>query len=574
MQINRNSLFYGVLSLTACSLLAACVDDKYDLTDIDTTSRVTVKDLTIPIKLKEMKLDKVIKLDDNENISIIPVNGKDAYAISKSGDISTSNFDVAGIHVAETDIDEMTVPVQVPGSLPGVHLNLDVPVPEIKKKNYNFTMSNVDDNLLSLESVETVNPIKIDMVLSINSGIVDANNKVTFEGMEIKIPWGLMTKSTQYDPTTGVLKIDPLTVGTDGKATYSFYAYGLDLGDAGKINQINHSLSIAGEVGVVGGNIHLDLDSSRIPSDFFFSTKINVSSFDLASFCGDIDYKMNEISIDPISLNDLPEFLDSPDTKIRIADPSIVVNINNPVGAYNLTGSGNIVLTSEFEGGNTTEITSGTFNILKSGANLSFGSDGDVNYTYVPFAGLGDILTNDNVGGLPKSISVKLQNIRFAGKAINFPIGKAIEKAQGDYRFSAPLGFADGSQVIYETEVNDFGDDVMNDVNVKYLKVSAKCSTDLPVGVKLSVIPIDKQGNPIAVKENSDDFNVLPNSQGTPVALSIEAPNGYLKDIDGIKFRATVYQDGGSTQPLGPELTIHLEDIQITVDGYYETDFN
>ncbi|MDE6342384.1 MAG: hypothetical protein K2K93_08710 [Muribaculaceae bacterium] len=571
MQINRNSLFYGVLSLTACSLLAACVDDKYDLTDIDTTSRVSVNDLTVPIKLKEIKLDKVIKLDDNENISIIPVNGKDAYAIIKVGDINTSSFDIAGIHVDRTDIDEMKVTVPVPSLLPGRNVNKTVQIPAMEKKEYKFTMDNIDDNLLSLESVETVNPLKIEMIMSIPAGIVDANNHVSFDNVKIQIPWGLMANSTMYDPATGILELEPLPVQPDGTASFSFYAYGLNLGDAGKIKE--GKLDIEGEVGVTSGDINLDVDPSRIPSDFFFSTKINVSSFDLASFCGDIDYRMNDIQIDPISLSDLPEFLDSPDTKLRIADPSIVVNINNPVGTYDLTGSGKIVLTSEFEDGNSTVVSSETFNILKSGAHLSFGSMNE-EYTYVPFDGLGDILTNNNVGGLPKSIKVNLQNIRFFGKAKNFPIGSSIAKAEGDYRFSAPLGFADGSKVIYETEVDDFGEDVMNDVNVKYLKVSAKCTTDLPVGIKLSVIPVDKQGNPISVKENSDNFDVQPHSMGTPVSLSIEAPNGYLKDIDGIKFRATVYQDGGNTEPLGPNLTINLEDIQVTVDGYYQTDFN
>lgn len=570
MQINRNSFFYGVLSLTACSLLAACFDDKYDLSDIDTTSRVSVNDLTVPIKLKDIKLNQVIKLDDNENISIIPVNGKDAYAIIKGGDIETSDFNIGAIHVGATDIKTSTVSVPIP-SVPGIDVNLDVNIPTMEKRPYDFKMTDIDASLISLESIETVNPIKIDMILSIPPGIVDANNKVEFRNIRIKIPTDLMAMSTDYNPEDGILIINELPVQPDGTATYSFYAYGLNLGSKGNIDEIDHSLTIAGEVGVESGLIHLEVDSSRIPSDFFFSTKINVSAFDLASFCGDIDYKMNEISIDPISLSGLPEFLDSPDTKIRIANPSIVVDINNPVGPYNLSGSGQIVLTSEFEGENSTTVSSDNFPISTSGAKLSFGSYSD-DYTYVAFDGLGDILTNDHVGGLPKSIKVNLRDIRFQGHAKDFPIGRSIDKAQGSYSFSAPLGFEDGSIVIYDTDVNDFGEDVIDDVFVKYLKLSAVVTSDLPVGVKLEVIPIDKNGNPIAVKEDSN-FDVLPNAT-TPVTLSIEGANGYIRNMDGIKFRATVYQNNGSTQPLGPELNLKIDDIRISVDGYYETDFN
>lgn len=565
MQIFRHSLPFGVIALSAAALLSGCVDDNYDLTDVDTTTRVTVNDLTIPIELKEINLKDVIKLDDNENISIINVNGKEAYAIQKGGSINTSDFKINPIHVAAPTIGSSQTSINVP-SVPGININTQVAIPSMDMKPYDFRMNNIDASLLSLEMVKTVSPIKVDMTLRIPYGIVDANNSVAFSNISVQLPWGLMANSSDYDSTSGILNIAYLPVGNNGIATYSFYAYGLDLGSKGTI--ANHSLSISGEVGLKGGLIDLNINSSRLPSDFTLSTEFQVSAFDIASFTGNIDYHMDQIDIAPIALNDLPEFLDSPDTEIRIADPSIEININNPVGQYGLVGSGKIELTSVFNAGYTTTATSDQFTIPQSGANLNFGT----NSGQIPFNGLGDILANSNAGGLPVSIKVNLLDIQFKGHAVDFPIG-TIENAVGDYSFSAPLGFADGSKVIYDTEVNDFGEDVIDRVFVNHLKLNALCTTDLPVGVQLSVIPIDKNGNPIAVKENSADFNVVPNSQRQPVSLVIEGANGPIRNLDGIKFRATVYQNNNSTQPLGPELNIKLDDIRISVDGYYETDF-
>ena len=47
--MNRQFLVNGLLSITAVSMMTGCVDDKYDLNDIDTTSRFTVDNLTVPI---------------------------------------------------------------------------------------------------------------------------------------------------------------------------------------------------------------------------------------------------------------------------------------------------------------------------------------------------------------------------------------------------------------------------------------------------------------------------------------------------------------------------------------------
>lgn len=565
MQIFRNSILQGAAVLAAVSLLAGCVDKNYDLTDIDATTRIPVSDLTVPLELKAFEIKEVIKLDDNENISIIDVNGKEAYAIVKGGDINTSDFHISPIHVGAPSIGTARNSIIIP-SQGGAHTNLEVELPQMEMKPYDFNMHAIDPALLSLESIKTASPIEVKMTLRIPSGVVDANNTVAFTDLRVQLPWGLTVTSGDYDPTTGLLIIGRLPVASDGTATYSFNATGLQLGEKGMI--ADHSLTIAGNVGVKSGRLALNVDTSRLPADFTFSTDFQVSAFDVASISGSVDYHMDQIDIAPIALSGLPDFLDSPDTEIRIADPTISVGINNPVGQYGLVGSGKIQLTSEFNGGYTTVAASDEFSIPREGANLSFGNGSG----RIPFHGLGDILANSNAGGLPNCIKVNLLGIQFRGHAVDFPIA-TINKAEGHYSFSAPLGFADGSMVVYDTDVSDFGQDVIDRVYVNHLKLNALCSTDLPVGIKLSVVPVDKNGNEIAVKENSAQFNVRPNSNREPVALSIEGANGPIHEIDGIKFRATVYQNEGNTQPLGPTLNIELDELRICVDGYYETNF-
>ena len=128
--------------------------------------------------------------------------------------------------------------------------------------------------------------------------------------------------------------------------------------------------------------------------------------------------------------------------------------------------------------------------------------------------------------------------------------------------------------MIYETTVDGWSSDALDDVNINAISLNAVCSTDLPVSVQLTITPIDKNGREIPVKEESGLFSVPAKANNNPVALVIESVGGPIKNLDGVKFRAVVYQNSADNEnALGPDLHIVFKDIRVTVNGYYETDF-
>ena len=593
MNFNKDFFVKGLLPIAACSALTACVDDKYDLTDIDTTSRFTANNLTVPINLAEITLDDVVDFDDNENISKIIVDGKEVYAIQKGGDINTENFSINGIHVGAPTIPSTDVDIPIPTSaLPNMPqgtvlpqpVSIPVTLPTIPEQDYDIKLENIDKALIRLDDVKTKKPIHVEVKLQIPASMM-TGNEIAFKNLVVKMPWGLMCNNAtlqtvcpnaEYNQETGILTIPELKVNNNGVASLPFEANGLDLSikNMGNIGA-DHRLYVNGEVGIMSGEIEFMVSTINLPSSFRLDVDYIVSSFDIASFSGNINYVMDDISIAPISLNDLPDFLDSPETEIVIANPAILVDINNPVGKFNLKGSGSVRLTSNFDNGVEIPSNSDTFIIENDGAKLSFCTPTD-GYTTVPFDGLHDILNGQSQAqGLPNSITVNLENICFAGDAKDFPIGETFGNADGTYSFTAPLGFGNPSKVIYETTENGWGSDDLNDVNIQKISVQALCTTNLPVGVNLQINPIDAQGNLIPVQE-SLGLNVTAMSNNELVVLEINATDAEhpIKGFDGVRFRAVVtqYQED-NTQAIGPDLYIKLSDLRVTVDGYYETDF-
>lgn len=54
--------------LAAMLLLTGCIDDNYDLSNINTTSEVKVDGLIIPVNVKDVTLNSVIDLDENSDV--------------------------------------------------------------------------------------------------------------------------------------------------------------------------------------------------------------------------------------------------------------------------------------------------------------------------------------------------------------------------------------------------------------------------------------------------------------------------------------------------------------------------
>lgn len=441
---------------------------------------------------------------------------------------------------------------------------------DLPMSKYHFNMNNIDPALISLKNIKAQNPITLEVKLSVNREFVSNGNQVTFKNVNFKLPWGLISDAKGYDKATGHLVIDELPVNNDGTARFTFKATGLELGSRGQIK--NHNLDISDQIGLTGAEIAFELNSMNVPGQIDINLDFDISSFIVNRFSGEIDYHMDNIDIDPISLSDLPDFLNNPDTKISIANPTINVDVNNPVGGYGIVGKGYIKLTSDFNNGNTTVAQSDMFTIGTNGADLSFGP-GATAGSHVEFNNLSNILLNGNVGGLPEKIYVNLVELQFVGEATDFPLGNDIESAKGKYTFDAPLGFGDGSIVVYEDTESGWSSDDLDKVYIEHIKLNAKCSTNLPVGISLKVIPVDKNGDQIPVKEDSSKFDVEPNSNNKEVYLTIEGANGPITNFDGVTFRAVITQNSGNTEAIGPDQYIELNDLRIAVDGYYETDF-
>lgn len=84
--------------------LPSCIDDNYDLSDIDTTVELQVTDLVLPINIDPVTLGTILDLDPESRIQVID----DQYVMTETGSFSSDNIRVNPISIGRQWIDPST----------------------------------------------------------------------------------------------------------------------------------------------------------------------------------------------------------------------------------------------------------------------------------------------------------------------------------------------------------------------------------------------------------------------------------------------------------------------------------
>lgn len=580
------------LALAPLTLLCCvgCVNDDYDLSDIDTTSRVNVEDLVIPVNIETVTLGDIITFDEDSKIKPVTIDGREFYALIENGDFESEPIEIAKV-TAPAPVVEPTdkyLDKYLPGSLkaPSVDPSSGAITYVIKEMgdDIHYNAGHVDDAIIALDHVAA----DLSFTMTLNALNIDrAIKSVTFDDIVILLPKGLDATSTdgEYDPATGLWTIGHKVV-YDTKTAISIHATGIDFVTAGVKLDANHEFTYDGEFKILSGFISILPNSTvTLPETLHLHIDYGMTDLTASAFSGTINYKLDGLDIAPVSLNDIPEFLAGNGTNIELVDPQIYLQVNNPVADNSLVCSTGLTLEAIRTGMPTPtfSIDEGSFTI-----GCDKGNNGRYNFvlapdangytapteyssdlTFVKFSSLGRLLALPQgypSAGLPESIGITLDNPQIPTQHVtDFALGRTLPAVKGNYQLLAPLALTESSQIVYTDIEDGWNDDDIDAITITKLSLSATVTNNCPVAVELFAYPIDINGNRISgveIRSSHVDANSA-NSQ-----LTIEM-TGTVQHFDGVEFVA-VLSGSADGQALTPSQTIELTDIRARVSGYYE----
>ncbi len=580
---NLSLLFAAMAALP----LSGCVDDNYDLSDIDTTVRVQVNDLEVPVNLDAITLSNIFDLDDESVVK--EIDG--AYSVLVDGDFSSEGVKVAKVDLGRPSISPVVVTIgsssvgDLP-SLPVGQVPVAFPLTDITT-DFEFNTSSVDKSILAINNVKTDWVINIALSFDDPSGVIE-DMKVS--DLRLQLPHGLVTPD--YANDNGVITIGDRTL-VNGRLEESIRVSAIDFSSLDG-NEFSFTpdatgaapgtLSYKGSIGVKGGLVVASVSTMvNIPSQLTMTLDPTPAAIVIDRFSGRLKYAVDGFNVSSVSLDNLPDVLTQKETNIRIANPQLYLAINNPLAGYGVDAHSGLTLTAVRPGGVLdpfplpagSEIfvghdkgIAGPYNICLSAKPVDKFYPGYEDATRVDYPGLTDVLSGN---GLPERIDVSFDNT-FIGPSdvADFELGVTLSDIGGKYTFYAPLSFDAGSQIVYSDEDTGWSDETLDKMTIETLGVTAHVENDLPFDIVLSGYPLDRDGNQCVDPFTNNPVSLgevrISAGKGSDIRL---VTDGVVTGVDGIRYSARAEVTEGN-QTLRPSTTINLTNIRAIVSGYYE----
>ncbi|MDE6555462.1 MAG: hypothetical protein K2K55_00690 [Duncaniella sp.] len=574
----------------------SCVDDKYDLDDIDKDYEIKVDDLVLPVKLDAFELSSVFNLDDN---SVIKELG-DEYAVVFDGEFKSDPIKIEPVTLSIGQVDPINTNVfSYSGSdivLPGVEIGEQAVAYEVGAATTSFKLAGVSiDNCLRQLDV-----IKGDCNITFDFNLKDQGNlfkAVGFEKLRLKLPQGF--KVTEYTADeNGVIVIPELTA-VNGHASIALTVSEIDATKlpAGEYTftagpgTSPSSLSIDSYIGIDGGIVVAVTNPTTpsAPQQVDLGIVPTLSDVHIKSISGKVEYHVSDLNISDLELTGLPDFLTQAGTNITLSNPQLYLAINNPLAGYKLEGETGLSLGAIRNDQVDKTVT------LPSANNVVIGFDkgqaGPYNFCLAPvqpanmangtkflaFPEFGTLLSGE---GLPSKIKVDFIDPKLReGYVTDFLLGQTLEAFKGEYSLTAPLAFEDGSQIVYEDRETGWNDETLLKLTVSQLQLTATITNPLPVDIVMTGYPLDENGNHVTDPSTGKPVQLV-DAEGN-LGFTIKAgtthdillrTDGTFNGIDGISYeaRCSVAKPGVS---LNPSSTIKVENIRATVSGSYRDSF-
>ena len=626
----KKNFFFGIgcLALASC-LLSACVDDKYDVNDMDMTIGST-SDLALPsLSTDSILLKNIMDLGEDDIIKV-----KDGeFRLVTSGQANMTETEVNEITISKPNIEAVHTNVQLNTNGNPARYRAVAGVPD---ETFAYTIT--EQNKAFFEVNETSNVISEDLVdvdaVAFKEGIVlkstlnltfsnggDFIKKIHLQNLSLSTPKDLsfekaeltytqngQSKTNQVSISDGLVSIsgENDVVVDAGKPVY--LALTLDMAEVNgngisfvnKKIEINSLFKFNGTFAIKSEEFE-NLSAAQlqqIQDNGIASVIPQEVAFDIVSAFSD---NISVVRVDaiaqkavsepePIVLDNMPNFLKDESVKIVLNNPPFIIEWNNPFPAGSVVNpdaaavKNNLTIES-VKGDEVIARKLATLSGIPSGKSILVLADApataEVPARYASYNRINVVVENLNelLMTIPDKICINFAPVTIALK----DLVPGQYNTQVDYCVDTPLEFLGGSKLIYE-DVEDVEDDMddASDFDAKAIEIQANVVTNLPMDLTLSVDALDRNGrslkggvidvNDVVVGAHKGDIS---ETTTQAVVINITPREGHsirelLQNMAKFVYRAEFEGEG----KLYENASIKLTNVKATIKGGIVYDAN
>ena len=567
----------GLIGLNSCLK----VDETYDL-DKDFDMTITVGgDLTVPgSSTEKIVLGDLLDLEENSVIRVNNASGD--YFLVQEGD---RNF---------TDVKVPGVDINMLGSFTGVEIE-GIYVPPFSSGSNNEEEIAFKDNIdidISRDGVTS----DIKDITGADTYCKDTYLKFTKSGVEfyarldegytLEFPDYIKLESNEKDWKVEGNKMILTKVGgleIDEYTRIYFQITGVNFKDenGNGVNDAkfeyndndNSSITLGGVVKLDGG-IFVSAKNSY-GGNINLGANIHSENMIFRSVTAVVDPKV-DIEIDPIRIDDLPDFLSDNNVVLDLTDPRIYITLTNPspvsvdVNATLKSYKNNISQgTAALENINipkNCEDYTICVNQIKEGQNVKKDT------LFVKVENMSDLIKN-----IPDRIELTDVVTSVVSEEVTIDLGINYTIIT-DYKVDTPLQFGPDTRIEY-TENMDGWDADLEDMEFDRVEASMNVINEIPLGVRMTAKAIDVDGNVLENVKVDMDVEIKAGAIGAPteqnVKFTLTTDDGKIAGLDGIEISVVASVDNSvSDVTLNENQTMQFTEIKLRLVGGITMDLN
>lgn len=391
--MKTNRLFKFCAFVLATCFFTSCIDEKYDLDNVDMTIG-TSGNLTLPTSSTgEIVLKNLMDLKEDGVVQII--NGE--YFIVENGSANIPSIDITSIVINKPELSPIVANIHIDAPLPsrstsvaraGISIG-GIELPDLPNFTYTYSITDKDkayyelDNAVSstvpkevveLTSVSFADNTTLDAKVQISfDSEIKFVKKVHLDNLTLQIPVGLSVSSAEFahwtfkggkevlevveaksiDNTKGIIVLtetDENTIIDEDHEIHIRITFDKAItGDAG-FTFVDGHVSLSG-LFKIGGTFRLESNDFNLealtmeqalrvyqtgnydaicPTTLDFNgTASFENNIEVTGFAGKVQADAGNIA--PIKLNDLPDFLNDPAVVLDLANPALFVEVDYPL---------------------------------------------------------------------------------------------------------------------------------------------------------------------------------------------------------------------------------------------------
>ena len=560
--------------------ITACVDDAYDLSkDVDMTITVGGENLSIPGSNTDLiTLEKIFDLAPESDVKA-DANGNYALTMSGEGSESSVNVENVTIEGSEIETDPSTTELNFQ-YVPNQNAEADVD----DRTTFNVNKTDVTEDVVSLDYANVTSMSSLDLTFdgSARQLHLSKDFTVTFpEYMTIRCDG-----DTRFQAEGNTITFtEDVHINRGSRLSIPVSVTAIDfkqMPDGEGLVERGH-LVIRGDIPVKGQAYLLAEDFlTHQDVQLKLNTEINIDNIELTEVTAVVDPKI-DITIDPVMVNELPDFLQDNEVEIDMTDPKIFLYVTNesPVAVnfsadmipYKDGQAQHTVILGDKPNGTepiTIPANKTDYVICLHRLEDAAGIEAD------------QIITVPDLNNLVAKIPDEIHTENIEATAVQTPITLELGRdynVKTDYNVVAPLQFNDQTRIVYNDQMDDWNSD-MEDIDARHAEISLTATNTIPLGMTMTADAIDPDGNVLNDITATVEGGI---SAGTPDApttstltIRLESKaDGALKNMDGIAYRveASVPTEvQGIT--LNESQSLKLDNVIITVKGGVTVDLN